>query len=343
MFTIIVFLIEEKNKLQEKKVFSRLSSLIEKQKKIELIFVVDDKSYSWISLVENFQNKNPNLIVKLVFSSKKISFNNLLENATKLITNDYVLFFHPSSSFEDDFLESVSRVINKNPNLDIIEFKTKISGILKWKANNRLTKNKVDKLLKISENPEVIAFSFPFIYNKAVSTNLLVKSIKNFWKEFNEDFSTLLFSRFIYLIFLNAKNYYYDSKLLVELNISDELIPNYKNVINCWILIEDIFIQENKFVEEIRYAKLFYLKIILCSLYSMQGMIKVKKIINNHKNNLLQKKYYEKLSKIEDQEFKHFVIKNKYMLQKQNLVEINLLKQHHPISKWSKLIKELKN
>ena len=119
------------------------------------------------------------------------------------------------------------------------------------------------------------------IYNKLVSTNLLVKSIKNFWKEFNEDFSTLLFSRFIYLIFLNAKNYYYDSKLFVELNISDELIPNYKNVINCWNLIEDIFIQENKFVEEIRYARLFYLKIILCSLYSMQGMIKVKKIINN--------------------------------------------------------------
>ena len=334
MFSIIVFLGRYKNEAIAKKFFNKLSNLIQQQKNIEIIFIVEGKEEFLLNIIQNFQEKNLDVFVKFIYISKRISFDKIMLNINKLITNDYFFILDNSITMDNKSLNTLSRIL-KNNELDILEFRPEFSKILKWKPIDRLEQNKINKKLEINKNESIIAFTFPFIYNKVISSDLLDKTLKMNVIENNND-SSIFFSSLIYLLFLEASKYFYLPETLSNIEIIEEDIPNFNKLIQQWNSIQSIFKEKNKFVKEINYAKFFYLKVIICSLLSNNSILNLIKA----KNNLIQKKYCDKLKQIKKDEFLHFELENSYMIMN-NSKEVQLLKTFYPISKWNKIFKEL--
>ena len=339
MFSIIILFSEVKKETSIKKFFSKLSSSLRNQKEIEIIFVVEN-DYNLINYIQDFQNKNNNCIVKFIFSNRENSLNMILEQANKLITNDYLFFLSYPSRIVPGFFNTITKIIEFNTP-DIIEFKPSLLNSIKWNPKDRLKSEKYNTTLRIKENPEIIAFTYPFIFNKVISTNLLNTTLKSFLTDTMYDASNILFTYLVYLLFLKANKYYYLPNQLLSIEIEEKHILNYNSILSQWEIIQNKYVSENKYLEEVSYAKFFYLKVILCSLYS-QNKSNIKDKITNkkHVSNLSQKKYQEKLDHIIYSEFKDFHLKNKYMLISE-LKEVNILKHNYPMSKWNKLLKEL--
>lgn len=339
MFSVIILFNELRKEIIIKKFFSKLSSSLRNQKEIEVIFIVEN-DYKLINYIQNFQNANPNCIVKFIFSNRENSLNKILEQVNKLVTNDYLFFLTSPSKIVPGFFNTITKIIDSN-SPDIIEFKPSLNNFIKWNPKDRLTTNKYNVNLRIKEHPEIIAFSYPFIFNKIISTSLLNTVLKFFSTDTMYDTSNILFTYLVYLLFLKANKYYYLPNQLISIDIEEKHILNYNSILSQWDVIQEKYSIENKYLEEISYAKLFYLKIILCSLY-LQNKTNIKEKLKSKKytSNLIQQKYQEKLDQITYSEFKDFHLKNKYMLLP-NSIEANILKQNYPISKWNKLLKEL--
>lgn len=339
MFSVIILFNELRKEIITKKFFSKLTSSLRNQQEIEVIFIIEN-NYELINYIQDFQNANHNCIVKFVFSNCENSLNRVLEQVNKLATNDYLFFLTSPSKIVPGFFNTITKIIDSN-NPDIIEFKPSLNNFIKWNPKDRLPSNKYNTNLKIKEHPEIIAFSFPFIFNKIISTSLLNTVIKFFSTDTMYDTSNILFTYLIYLLFLKANKYYYLPNQLISIDIEEKNILNYNSILSQWDIIQKKYLIENKYLEEISYAKLFYLKIILCSLY-LQNKTNIKDKLKTKKyaTNLSQQKYQEKLDQITYSEFKDFHLKNKYMLLPDS-IEANILKQSYSISKWNKLLKEL--
>lgn len=336
MISLIILFDKDKKTFSTKKFFSKLLSLINKEKGIEIIFIIEN-DYELIDYIQEFENDNPNAIVKFVFASKKTTFNKIIEKTRKLITNEYFLIINQNSEILPDFFNVIHKIIKGN-NPEIIEFKPSLSKLVKWNPQNRLDVDKNNKLLDINENKEIVSYSFPFIFNKVFSTSLLNKVINKHLIKTDGDNSNIFFTYLTYLMFLNAKTYWYFPKHLVVFDVIENNFQNYNSVLSQWDIIEERFQVEDKFIDEISYAKYYFLKIIICSLY-LSNTTKMQKL--RMKSNLNQKKYQEKLNQILANEFKDFELKNKYMILNKNSKEVSLIKKNHAIAKWPKLIKEL--
>lgn len=339
MFSVIILFNQLRKEIITKKFFSKLASSLRNQQEIEVIFVIEN-DYELINYIQEFQNANHNCIVKFVFSNRENSLNRILEQVNKLVTNDYLFFLTFPSKIVPGFFNTITKIIDAN-NPDIIEFKPLLDNFIKWNPKDRLASNKYNVVLKIKDNPDIIAFTYPFIFNKIISTSLLNTVLKFFATDTMYDTSNILFTYLVYLLFLKANKYYYLPNQLISIEIEEKHILNYNSILSQWDVIQEKYSNEHKYLEEISYAKLFYLKIILCSMY-LQGKSNIKEKLKTKKytTNLSQKKYQEKLDQITYSEFKDFHLKNKYMLLP-NSIEANILKQNFPISKWNKLLKEL--
>lgn len=336
MISLIILFDKDKKTFSTKKFFSKLLSLINKENGIEIIFIIEN-DYELIDYIQELENDNPNAIIKFVFASKKTTFNKIIEKARKLITNEYFLIINQNSEILPDFFNVIHKIIKTN-NPEIIEFKPSLSKLVKWNPQNRVDEDKNNKLLDINENKEIVSYSFPFIFNKVFSTSLLNKVINKHLIKTDGDNSNILFTYLTYLMFLNAKTYWYFPKQLVVFDVIESNFQNYNSVLSQWDIIEERFQVEDKFIDEISYAKYYFLKIIICSLY-LSNTTKMQKL--RMKSNLNQKKYQEKLNQILANEFKDFELKNKYMILNKNSKEVSLIKKNHAIAKWPKLIKEL--
>lgn len=338
MFSIIVFLNELNKEENPKKFISSIFSSIKKQKNTELIFVINKKDIDTIDLIQSFEKKEKSAIVKYMYTSREMSFNKYIQNINNIITNDNFFILSYPSMLDEKVIEKLSKIVSTyNP--DVIEFKPSFSGLMNWKPSNRLTNDKCNKLLKIEAHPEIVAYSYPFIYNKVFSTNVLNKTIKRL-KFIDESISNIFFTSFIYSLLINSETYFYIPNDFYDFNISTNNIPNYKDVFLQWKTIIDIYNVDKKYYEEINYAKYYYLKIILCSLYVSHDKFFISKLKHKNENTILQKKYFDVLNQVLDKEYNHFGNNNKYMmLSSKN--EANILKENYPISKWSKLVKEL--
>lgn len=338
MISLIILFDKDKKTFSTKKFFSKLFSLVNKEKGVEVIFIIEN-DYEIIDYIQEFENNNPNAIVKFVFGSKKTTFNKIIEKARKLITNEYFLIINQNSKILPIFFNVVNQII-KGDNPEIIEFKPSLDKLVKWNPQNRLNEEKNNKLLNINDNKEIVSYSFPFIFNKVFSTSLLNKVINKHLIKTDGDNSNIFFTYLTYLMFLNAKTYWYSPKQLVVFDVIENNFQNYNSVLSQWDIIEERFQVEGKFIDEISYAKYYFLKIIICSLY-LSNTTKMQKL--RIKSNLNQKKYQEKLNQILANEFKDFELKNKYMILNKNSKEVSLIKKNYAIAKWPKLIKELEH
>ncbi len=336
MFSVIVFLNDFDSSKNIKKKAKKLFEQINKTKDIEYIFVVENKNIQLIDLFQEMEIKNKNANFKFSYYSKETSFNILMKNISRLISNDYFFIVSGFSIINNDFIKTISSIVEKN-DVDVIEFRPFLDGFIEWEAADRLAKNKLNKLLKIRDNKDIIAYTFPFTYNKIFSTDLLAKTLKSHFsvKDFKDN-SDYLFSSLLYFLFLNASTYWYIPASLSSFEIDEVHVKNFNDIFYQWNLIQNKCRENGDYVEEINYAKWFHLDIFMCALYSVKSIF-------DFKNNL-PKKYYEKLQAIKEKEFNDFELKNLYMVSSENKNnEIELLRKINPISKWNKLLKELED
>lgn len=341
MFSIVIFLNELEKNENPNKYIASIFKAIKKQKESEIIFVLNGKNAKLIDEIQKYENTNKSINIKYLFTSKLLPFNKYIQNLNDLISTDFFIILSYPSQLSETSIQTIVRTIKNNEKVDIIEFKPVFNKILNWKPKSRLSTAKQNKLLKINENPEIIAFSFPFIYNKVISTNILNKIVK-MTRVDEETSSNIFFSSCIYSLLLSSSKYIYVPQPITEVYTSKNNIMNYKDVLNQWKIIENIYQIEKKYIEEISYAKYYYLKIILCIMYSISDK-SFSSLLGKNENKVLQKKYFETL-KIIDEEYSHFSNSNKYMIPNEKTSkETTLLRDSLSISKWSKLSKELES
>lgn len=336
MFSLIIF-IKQANRKKTSSFLLKICSLIRSLKDIEIIFIVNSTNISSLEQIQEFQKNHKKIKVKFLFSTKEKKFDEYLETIISLITNDYVIFLHENTKIlQKDFLINIEKMLKKEKT-DILEFIPKISGIIDWNPKNlRIDNNLVNKEIKIEENKLIIPFSYPFILNKIISFDILEKTINNYKNVNSKNNSSLLFSKYIYLIFFEAKTYKLLSTKYLEFIFDKEIIIVYNNILDIWNRIQDVCKNKVQFIKEIEYAKLFYLKFIVPSLLHTT----FKKKILIHQDNIISKKYENKLNDIISNEYNNFDILNNYMLFSKNK-EVNLMKKNYPINKWDKLLKDI--
>nr|WP_307914183.1 hypothetical protein [Mycoplasmopsis bovis] len=66
---------------------------------------------------------------------------------------------------------------------DILEFRPHLVNTIKWKPSPRL---EAKNTFNISKNPEVVAYSYPFLFNKIFKTKLLTSLPKFKFRELND-------------------------------------------------------------------------------------------------------------------------------------------------------------
>jgi hypothetical protein len=99
------------------------------------------------------------------------------------------------------------------------------------------------------------------------------------------------------------------------------------------------YVLEDKFIQEIEYAEIFNIEMIVPLLYTHKRLVDI--ILRSRGvDKTLSAKIFEKNNKLRAQSFETFNYTNKYMLL--NLSETEYLNKSHPPNKWPKIIKILR-
>lgn len=328
MISLITYF--NKNNMKTINKFLLTMSLIEikDEEKIELIFVVQNNASNIINEIQKFYKTNNVFKIKIIYCVKTLSLNQQLNFAIKQISNKYLWILNPNIKYENKDLKNLVTILKKEE-IDIIEMKPKFGGIIKWSPTER-TIIKPYTAINLSKENKIIAYTFPFLLNKVFSKKIIQKIFESNLLNTHMDSSTNLSIELLYFAFLYAKTYLWMPNSNVLINIDEENILNYKYTIQEWNHLESIYQKESKYIQEIKYAKIYYLQLFLAGIYSVRNTN-----FFNKDYKILQKKYYEKLLKIKKEEFENFDIDNKYMLSKNN--ENVLLKEIQPINKWNKI------
>ncbi|WP_029608830.1 glycosyltransferase [Mycoplasma simbae] len=211
------------------------------------------KMYSLLESAVNFFGSRG----KLIINRKRKNIQSDIVCGLHLVKNHYVYVLNPDAEIRKNF---VTTVVNKleDEQPDILEFAPQLTGSIKWKPNPRL---KIDYLYKISEQPDPVAYSFPFIFNKIFKKSFVEQFIKYKVKEIND---TKFGTEFLYHTLVNAQTYVYWNKHLVKENISSATWFNPSNFVSQFkIVLNYIQARDIKLKHELTYAMLYFLQIVL--------------------------------------------------------------------------------
>lgn len=333
MVTCIIDLKEIGNK-KLNKFLSNLSDFLSSFKDSEVIFVVKSDNNKVINQISSFIDNNDDVEVKIIYSSKTLSTNKQLKFASILSTKNYVWLLDPNVEYNKSLSKNICKTL-KNNDIDLIEIKPKFNGWIKWDPRTRHNLKPSIKL-SLSENEKIVAYTFPFLQNKIFTKKILSSIFHS--KKLNDSFdvSTNLTIEFLYLYLLKIKTYVWIQNISVTINILQDEIPYFKHIFEEWNRIDEVYYAEEKYISEIKYAKVYYLFLIITSFYGVKNINTIFK-----DGNIYKQKYFEKLLKLWNTEFNFFETENKYMINKNE--ENQLLNNIPPINKWNKLLSFLEN
>lgn len=321
----------KKNIKNANKFLNSIPVLVPNLKEVEIIFVIADNAKDILKLVDNFVKNHP-VKFRIIYCAKTLSLNQQIRFVLKQVSKQYLWFLDPLTKYDNDKMSKVLDVLEKEQP-DVVEIKPTFNGIVKWNPQYRLWLDPFKKY-DLNENPKIISYTFPFILNKVLNKKILDEVFKSKIMSLKTDSSSNLSSEFVYLALLNAKTYLWIKDETILINFNEENIPSYNYVFNEWKRICAIYEAKQLYLDEIIYARTYYLLIILTGLYGSKKMHLIFK-----DPQLICKKYYEKLTKLGQNKMQQFVSQNPYM-QGEN-PEIMLLKATQPIKKWNKIFAQL--
>lgn len=278
--------------------------------------------------------------LKFLVNSRRESIQYTLANAFALAKGEYVTVLNSDTTIKKYLVREISTYAS-DLDVDILEFKPRMIGSIAWKPHPRI--QNVNTRIKIADSPDIIAYSFPFIFNKIYKKSLIKKLIK-FKPSTVTD--TKLAIELNYRLLLLAKTYsYIDIRIKREYFGVDNWI-NPHSFITKFDALEPFFkTSDRKLMHEFNYAKYFFIKIFLAGLLTDTNYRNINTIMNYKQ--VLEKrshKFKDKLKEIikkyeSSNEYKIFCETNIYM-QFDN-TETNWLRNSNPINKWNKILGEL--
>ncbi|QBF34487.1 glycosyltransferase [Mycoplasmopsis phocirhinis] len=279
----------------------------------EVIFVISKPNKKIYSIVENniqfFGSR-----VKVVFNQKHKSIQSDILAAFHLVKNQYVYVLSPDSVIKKNFVRILTDKLTDNQP-HILEFRPNLTGSIKWHPYSRINTNSI---INKKDNPDFIAYAFPFIFNKVFKKSYIEQFMNYRVKEMND---TKFATELLYILLVNAESYLYWNISLVKEHISSStwLAPN--NFVAQFKIIEN-FINTNNLdlLSEITYAKLYFLQIVLLGFLNSRqfSVFKVlhyifdsRKKFNEKRAQKFLKDLYTLLKKYHDENSQVFLV-NRY-------------------------------
>ncbi|ADN69038.1 glycosyltransferase [Mycoplasmopsis fermentans] len=304
----------------------------------ELILALRNPSAKMYSIIEKY----------LAFFGTRLKF--ITNNRQRTIQSDIVCAFHlvkgsyatiinSDNSMRSYFAQELTNYIEKfNP--DVLEYRPRLVGTVKWKPNPRLEE---EKLYNIQENHQVLAYTYPFIFNKVFKKSLINQFLKHRSIVVNDSKFCIELN---YFMLLKAQSYLYTNKRIVREFIPSSLWLNPKTFIEQFKAIENYVKTNNlKFEQEIAYARMYFLQIFLGALLNTwrlrfwsKDVIKDRINYNEKRADRFVNELYKYLEK-EHLDNSLFFNTNIYVIK--NNFEANFLKTLPKVKKWEDILDNL--
>ena len=291
----------------------------QKNKKFELVFVVDTNNENVLEEIDKSFTKAFKKKIKISFNTKRQGYEQAIYEGVKMSSNEYILVFALDDIFDEKMVDDVLVGI-KNNKSEIIEFKAAFKEPIKHTGKLRKIVNKPTSVL---DAPDIITYSYPFIFNKIFKKELFLRSItKNKIYSLNSRYSI----SFTYMMLINSKSYSTLNKTIVKSHKKDLAAFNPLKNLREWEAVKNDFKEfEEQYKKEVEYAMFFHQ---IFFLFGFAGL---------SKNKVLVKKIETIFDKKFSNQYMDFFSHNKYMLKKNK--ETELMKKHNSASKFLKVIK----
>ncbi|AKB11271.1 glycosyltransferase [Mycoplasmopsis synoviae] len=319
------------NNFSVKKVSNYLQDLSNQlDQNFEVVFCLQrlSKSFEVMKEINSFAAGDLKNKIKIVYFSKSVTCSEMYLQALNVASGNYSVVLNSDASFKKDFVTKVLSIIKKTK-ADLIEYRPRLFGVSKYKPNSRL-QTKVP--LDIAQHKLIFAYSFPFLFNKIVKTDL-AKEVKV--RKFKDDLDNKFLIELNYFLLLLSKKYYYYDETLTKEYVSEHYIFDFQKFRLSFKNIKAYLKEFNlDFEEEFQYAKYFFYKLFSIALVSdIHPYYKLKNkafdtdLKISHSMEQFNKlfKFLEALEKSKN--FDKFLEENKYML--------------HPIQETKNLKKKL--
>ncbi|WP_326495214.1 glycosyltransferase [Mycoplasmopsis felis] len=273
--------------------------------------------------------------LKLIYNFKNISNQYNLLSSFNVISGDYVVVLNSDNKLKKHYIDKMIKD-SQEYDVDILEYQPRIIGSIRWKPKQRLD---ISQKLSIRKQKEIIAYSYPFIFNKIYKRTLVQKVFEYSPKNLND---TKMCVELNYLLLLNADTYFYLNYRIHREQFNSNIWFNTHKIAQSFENVEKITnsIWKDFWNDELAYAKYYLVKLVLTAFLNETFFLYKKfyknqrSLIKERKTILMIQKHYEVLKKLEkDFNKTDFINQNKYMLKK--TTETYLLQ-----SKYEKLIKE---
>lgn len=222
----------------------------------ELILVVtkpNEKMYSSLQKALDFFGSR----FKFIVNTKRKNIQSDIIAALHLVKNQYIYVLNADAEIKKSFVRNITNKLEETQ-VDILEFKPRLTGSIKWEPYARI---QADKIFSSPKEKEFVAYSFPFLFNKVFKKSFMEQFEKYRVKELND---TKFATELLYMLLVSANSYCYWDSSLVKENISSATWFNPTNFITQFkIVFNYIEINNLDLFHELSYAQLYFLQIVL--------------------------------------------------------------------------------
>ncbi|WP_033161331.1 glycosyltransferase family 2 protein [[Mycoplasma] collis] len=319
---------------QKNEIHNLLDSLSKQtSKNFEIILVINSPSAEELEIL-HFYKTSMMKKLKIIINDKRQIFFNDFYKMLSMAKGEYFVFVSAGAKIETNFVEMFIKYSTQF-SVDLLEFRLSYKGYLDFDLRQRIEEKKI---LKISENKNVLAYILPVFFNKFFNRTKFIE-IKNKIQITNPS-NQKIWIDLIYKIILNLKNFVYIHHVLISEWNNKSIITNPNALIKDWNNIENYVKNNNpEFIYEIQFNKIYTLALFVPLLLSSQSHNKIKRLIFKTPIPISTMKYYENLKTIRINEFSINISINKYFLE--NEWETNIISKDLAPNKWQTLTRKL--
>ncbi|WP_324673263.1 glycosyltransferase [Mycoplasma sp. 888] len=304
----------------------------------EVILCLTENSKAIFKVAKDYYQFFGNRLI-MIFNTKSTSYQHNLISAFRVAKGKFITVLNSDSTFKDSYVENILEQAQRW-NVDVLEFKPKLIGSVRFKPKER---TEMSQMFDLTKNSLPLAYSFPFIFDKVFKKSLIKKFIK-YRPQISND--SIMCIEVTYTLLMNAKKYKYLDYRVKRDFISSDIWLNTQNYVKSFDIIKQIAKNQNlKINEELEYAKYYFLKLLLSGFlkanYFFYKLFNVQDDeVSEKRSSFLNDKHAEIIKKIEDTaDFQTFLTTNYYVLLDND--ETKLLKTKFSKLKADKLLKGL--
>ncbi|QZE12373.1 glycosyltransferase family 2 protein [Mycoplasma sp. Ms02] len=275
--------------------------------------------------------------MRLVINYKRQSYQYDILSAFRVVKGDYTTVIYPNSPLKKDTVKILIQNA-KQYDADILEFTPRLVGSIRWKPESRL---QMDEPINAQTNPEVLAYSYPFIFNKVFKSKL----VKPIYKlELLDAIDNSLAIEINYKLLLHAETYMYLSENIKKEYFEVDTWLNVQGLVSTFERVEQLFAYSNRKIKhEFEYLKNQFFLVVLPGLIGSTSYRNLNTLI--HIKEMREKRGEKNISKIENyikkirenEAFQVFCESNIYMQNDTNMTK--LIRYETPTDKWASLLK----